>query len=184
MPVEVIDWVTGEEVESHNDTWAELSDGSYVFSTSLRRNPLDGAPALPADAPTMGRWIDVNLSEQVATAYDGRTVVRSALISTGRPGWDTPTGAFAVRRRLEKDTMDGATLLGQGPNGNGASYKVENVRYVQYFTDDGAAIHENYWRRPATFGMPGSHGCVGMAPADAAWFWDFAVLGTPLLIHE
>jgi hypothetical protein len=183
-PVEVIDWVAGEEVESHNDTWAELSDGTYVFSTSLRRNPLEGAPPLPADAPTMGRWVDVNLNEQVATAYDGRTIVRTALISTGRPGWDTPTGTFPVLRRLEKDTMDGATLLGQGPNGKGARYKVENVRYVQYFTGDGAAIHENYWRRPATFGMPGSHGCIGMAPADAAWFWDFAAVGTPLLIHE
>ena len=52
------------------------------------------------------------------------------------------------------------------------------------FTDDGAAIHENYWRRPATFGMPGSHGCIGMAPADAAWFWDFSAVGTPLVIHE
>ena len=80
--------------------------------------------------------------------------------------------------------MDGATLVGQGPNGAGASYKVEYVRFVQYFTGDGAAIHENYWRRPATFGMPGSHGCIGMAPADAAWFWEFATVGTPLVIHE
>jgi lipoprotein-anchoring transpeptidase ErfK/SrfK len=183
-PVEVIDWVMGEEIESHNDTWARLTDGTYVFSTSLRRDPLDGAPGIPANAPSEGRWIDVNLNAQVATAYDGRTVVRSALISTGRPGWNTPTGIFPVQRRLETDTMDGATLLGQGPNGKGASYKVENVRYVQYFTDDGAAIHENYWRRPATFGMPGSHGCIGMAPADAAWFWEFATVGTPLLIHE
>ena len=182
--VEVVDWVTGEEVESHNDTWARLSDGTYVFSTSLRRNPLSAPPSLPADAPAEGRWVDVNLFEQVATAYEGRTALRSALISTGRPGWDTPMGTFPVLRRLETDTMDGATLLGQGPNGKGADYKVENVRYVQYFTSDGAAIHENYWRRPATFGMPGSHGCIGMAPADAVWFWEFATVGTPLVIHE
>jgi lipoprotein-anchoring transpeptidase ErfK/SrfK len=183
-PVDVVSWVSGEEVESHNDTWAELSDGTYVFSTSLRRNPIGDEPELPADAPTEGRWIDVNLSQQIATAYEGRTAVRTALISSGRPGWETPTGTFPVLRRTEKDTMDGATLVGQGPNGAGASYKVENVRYVQYFTDDGAAIHENYWRRPATFGMPGSHGCIGMAPADAAWFWEFATVGTPLVIHE
>jgi lipoprotein-anchoring transpeptidase ErfK/SrfK len=183
-PVEVVDWVAGEEVESHNNTWAELSDGSYVFSTSLRRAPIAGAPSLPADAPTEGRWIDVNLSEQIATAYDGRSAVRTALISTGRPGWETPVGVFPVLRRVEKDTMDGATLVGQGPNGAGATYTVENVRYVQYFTADGAAIHENYWRRPATFGMPGSHGCIGMAPADAAWYWEFATVGTPLVIHE
>ena len=183
-PVEVVDWVPGEEIESHNDTWAELSDGTYVFSTSLRRSPIGDAPALPADAPTEGRWIDVNLSQQIATAYEGRTAVRTTLISSGRPGWETPTGVLPVLRRVEKDTMDGATLVGQGPNGAGASYKVENVRYVQYFTSDGAAIHENYWRRPATFGMPGSHGCIGMAPADAAWFWQFAEVGTPLVIHE
>jgi len=182
--VEVVDWVSGEEVESHNDTWAELSDGTYVFSTSLRRNPLMTPPALPADAPSQGRWVDVNLFEQVATAYEGRTAVRTALISSGRPGWETPIGTFPVQRRVEKDTMDGATLAGQGPNGKGANHKVENVRYVQYFTNDGAAIHENYWRRPATFGMPGSHGCIGMPPADAAWFWQFATVGTPLVIHE
>jgi lipoprotein-anchoring transpeptidase ErfK/SrfK len=183
-PVEVVDWVSGEEVEPHNNTWAELSDGSYVFSTSLRRATLSAPPALPANAPTEGRWVDVNLTQQIATAYEGTTAVRSALISTGRPGWDTPTGVFPVLRRVEKDTMDGATLVGQGPNGAGADYKVENVRYVQYFTDDGSAIHENYWRRPATFGMPGSHGCIGMPSADAAWFWTFATVGTPLVIHE
>ena len=183
-PVEVVRWVSGEEVEPHNDTWAELSDGTFVYSTSLRRSGEVAPPALPAAAPTAGRWVDVNLTEQIATAYDGRQAVRSVLISSGRPGWETPTGTFPVMRRVEKDTMDGATLVGQGPNGSGANYKVENVRYVQYFTADGAAIHENYWRRPATFGMPGSHGCIGMTPADAAWFWDFATVGTPLVIHE
>jgi lipoprotein-anchoring transpeptidase ErfK/SrfK len=183
-PVTVVRWVTGEEIEPANDTWAELSDGSYVFSTSLRRAPLDNPPAPPADAPTSGRWVDVNLTEQVATAYEGREAVKSVLVSTGRPGWDTRTGTFPVLRRVEKDTMDGATLAGQGPNGAGATYKVENVRYVQYFTGDGSAIHENYWRRPATFGMPGSHGCIGMTTADAAWFWSFATVGTPIVIHE
>ena len=181
--VEVVRWVRGEEVEPRNDTWAELSDGTYVFSTSLRRTGTPEPGPIPADAPTTGRWVDIDLGQQIATAYEGTTPVRTALISSGQPGWDTPTGVFPVLRRLEKDTMDGTTLVGQGPNGAGADYKVENVRYVQYFTNDGAAIHENYWRRPATFGMPGSHGCVGMLPADAAWFWSFATVGTPLVIH-
>ena len=183
-PVKVVAWVAGEEVEKNNNTWAELADGTYVFSTLLRRAPLAEPPALPADAPDSGRWIDVNLQEQVAIAYEGRTAVRMALISTGRPGWDTPTGRFTIGRRMAKDTMDGATLAGQGPNGAGATYKIEDVKYVQYFTADGAAIHENTWRAPGTFGMPGSHGCIGMLPADAAFFWDFATHGTPLIIHE
>ena len=183
-PLTVVRWVAGEEVEKDNNTWAELSDGTYVFSTLLRRAPLAEPPAIPADAPDTGRWIDVNLREQVAVAYEGRTPVRMALVATGRPGWDTPIGRFTIGRRMAKDTMDGSTLAGQGPNGQGASYKIENVRFVQYFTDDGAAIHENTWRAPGTFGMPGSYGCLGMQPADAAFFWDFATTGTPLVIHE
>ena len=182
--IEVMRWVTGEEVEPNNTTWAELSDGTFVFSTLLRRAPLSEPPARPADAPESGRWIDVNLTEQVATAYDGATAIRMVLISAGRPGWDTPTGTFSIGRRAEKDTMDGSTLIGQGPNGQGATYKIENVKHVQYFTSDGAAIHENTWRQAGTFGIPGSHGCIGMTPADAAFFWTFATHGTPVVIHE
>ena len=183
-PVEVVRWVSGEQVEPRNDAWAELSDGSYVYSTSLRRTGDVSPTPLPANAPTTGKWVDVNLTQQIATAYDGTTPRRSALVSAGQPGWPTPTGVFPVLRRLETDTMDGTTLVGQGPDGAGSDYKVENVRYVQYFTNDGAAIHENYWRRPATFGMPGSHGCIGMAPADAQWFWSFATVGTPIVVHD
>ena len=181
--VRVEAWVRGDLVQPDNPTWARLSDGSYVYSTLLRSQPLLAAPPRPSDAPTEGRWIDVNLTLQVATAYDGARPLRSVLVSTGQPGWETPRGTFQILRRVAKETMDGSTLVGQGPNGAGASYKVENVRWTQYFTADGAAIHENYWRNPATFGLPGSHGCIGMLPEDAAWFWEFATTGTPLLIH-
>ena len=181
--VKVLRWVSGEEVEKENSTWADLGDGRYAYSALLRSRTIEAAPAPPVNAPTKGRWIDVNLTLQVATAYEGTSAVKSVLISTGRPGWDTPRGTFAIQRRVAKETMDGRTLVGQGPNGAGATYKVENVRWTQYFTADGSAIHENYWRNPALFGMPGSHGCVGMRSADAAWFWEFATSGTPVVIH-
>jgi hypothetical protein len=183
QPVQVKRWVAGEEVQTENPTWAELANGRFVYSAALRRAPVLAPPALPESAPTEGRWIDVNLFEQIATAYEGRTPIKIVLISTGRPGWDTPQGTFRILRRVENETMDGSTLAGQGPGGRGASYRVENVRFTQYFTADGAAIHENYWRNAATFGMPGSHGCIGMLPADAAWFWQFATVGTPLVVH-
>ena len=61
---------------------------------------------------------------------------------------------------------------------------IEDVRHTQYFTEDGAAFHENYWRDAALFGMPGSHGCVSLTPEDAAWLWDWASTGTPVRIHD
>jgi hypothetical protein len=183
QPVEVVGWVNGDEVERDNSTWADLGEGRYVYSAALRREALASAPTPPGGAPASGRWIDVNLTLQTATAYDGATPLKTVLITSGRPGWDTARGLHKVERRVERETMDGATLIGQGPDGAGARYKLGNVRWTQYFSPDGSAIHENYWRNPASFGLPGSHGCIGMLPTDAAWFWSFANLGTPIVIH-
>jgi lipoprotein-anchoring transpeptidase ErfK/SrfK len=77
--------------------------------------------------------------------------------------------------------MDSSTLLGM--DAARASYRVEHVRWTQYFTRGGAALHENYWRDPALFGIPSSHGCLGLQAADAEWFWNWAVVGTPVVVH-
>jgi lipoprotein-anchoring transpeptidase ErfK/SrfK len=83
--------------------------------------------------------------------------------------------------RKESETMDSTTLVGQ--DAARASYKIENIRWTQYFTNDGQAIHENFWRDPALFGIPSSHGCLGMSSQDALWFWLWAGVGTPMSIH-
>jgi lipoprotein-anchoring transpeptidase ErfK/SrfK len=183
-PVRATRWVTGDEIEPDNPTWAEIAAGQFVFAMLLRAVPPAESPTPPAGSPTQGKWVDVNLTLQVATAYEGTTPVRTVLVSTGRPGWETAEGTARIIRRVEKETMDGATLRGQGPGGRGASYRVENVRWTQYFSMDGSAVHENSWRRPDAFGIPGSHGCIGLPPAEAAWFWNWAVVGTPLIIHR
>ena len=64
-----------------------------------------------------------------------------------------------------------------------ADYRVEHVRWTQYFTADGMALHENYWKAPDTFGLPSRHGCAGLLADDAKFFWDWAALGTPIYAH-
>jgi lipoprotein-anchoring transpeptidase ErfK/SrfK len=64
-------------------------------------------------------------------------------------------------------------------------YYVTDVLYTQYFTNEGHALHYNYWVDPAAFGsFPTSHGCIGLTLDDAKYFWDFASIGTPIVIHE
>ena len=181
-PVVVSAWVAGEEVVKDNITWAKLADGAFVYSTTLRPAALSVAPPPPASAAgRTSRWIDLNLTQQVVVAYDGQTVVRIARTSTGRPGWETSTGVFSIQRRVEKETMESSTLLGL--DAARADYKVENVRWTQYFTADGMALHENYWKAPDTFGIPSSHGCAGLLADDARFFWDWATVGTPVFAH-
>lgn len=180
-PVVVQGWVAGEEVLPDQPTWAQLADGVFIYSPLLRPAPIERPPTPPANAPRGRRWIDANLTHQVAVAYDGVEPVYLARFSSGRPGWETSTGVFPITRRVANETMDSSTLLGR--DAARASYRIQGIKWTQYFTADGQAIHHNYWRDPALFGMPASHGCLGMLEPDARWFWDWASIGTPLVIH-
>ena len=77
--------------------------------------------------------------------------------------------------------MESSSLLGL--DAQRADYKVENVRWTQYFSADGKALHENYWKPRDTFGIPSSHGCAGMVAEDARFFWDWATVGTAIYAH-
>jgi lipoprotein-anchoring transpeptidase ErfK/SrfK len=97
----------------------------------------------------------------------------------GRGNLATPTGTFSIIRRVANETMDSATvgIPRNSPNG----YYLTNVLYTQYFLKTGQSIHYNWWS--SNFGYPGSHGCLGLSYADAAYMWNFATLGTTVSIH-
>jgi L,D-transpeptidase catalytic domain len=181
-PVVVSAWVEGEEVVHDNPTWAQLGDGSYLHSSVFRPVALPSEPPPPVEGLyETGRWIDLNLTLQIITAYEGVQPVYVARTSTGRPGWETYPGIYHIQRRVEKETMESSTLVGL--DAQRADYKVENIRWTQYFSDDGKALHENYWKPRDQFGIPSSHGCAGLVAEDAQFFWDWASIGTPIYAH-
>jgi lipoprotein-anchoring transpeptidase ErfK/SrfK len=115
-----------------------------------------------------GKWIDVSIGQQRLTAYEGQTVVFSALISSGVAGHRTPIGRFAIRTKLSAQTM------------SGPGYWLPNVPWVMYFAGANA-IHGTYWHH--NFGHPMSHGCINMTTADASWMYHWASIGTPVVVH-
>ena len=56
-----------------------------------------------------------------------------------------------------------------------------DVHWVMPFWGD-YTIHGAYWR--PRFGVPGSDGCVSMSDADAKSLFDWADVGTPVVIHS
>ena len=181
-PIIVSAWVAGEEYLPDNPTWAQLGDGAYLHSSVFRPVALPAVPSPSSEGiSNTGRWIDLNLTHQVVVAYEGSTPVRMATTSTGRPTWETPPGQYAIQRRVENETMESTSLIGL--DASRADYKVENVRWTQYFSADGMALHENYWKPRDTFGIPSSHGCAGLVAEDAKFFWDWASVGTPIYAH-
>jgi lipoprotein-anchoring transpeptidase ErfK/SrfK len=136
---------------------------SVPASTPARTNP---AP------PTAGKWIDIDISAQTITAYEGNQAVKSVLVSTGLSWTPTPIGRYSVYVKIPSQTMSG---------GFGASaYYLPGVPWVMYFIG-GYAIHGTYWHH--NFGSPMSHGCVNLSIADAQWFYNWAQVGTPVISH-
>ena len=125
----------------------------------------------PVKPPVSGggaKWIDINLSKQRLTAYQGNTPVFSALISGGLPRTPTVVGRFKINTKLRATRM------------RGPGYDLPNVPYTMYFYR-GYAIHGTYWHN--NFGRPMSHGCVNMRTSDAAWLFNWAPMGTTVVTH-
>ena len=140
--------------------------------------PPPNPPPVPGPEVAGERWIDIDLAGQTATATVGETPLYSALVTTGKDGWNTPAGTFQILYRVENETMTSAAI------GAEEFYNLEDVLYTQYFTNKGHALHLNYWRENWYFGnIRSSHGCVGMRLADAEFFWRFATVGTRIVIH-
>ena len=72
--LEVSAWVKGEEVFTGADLWAKMGENQFVYGRNIGRNAPVAAPPLPGNAPGTGKWIDVNLTQQLMVAYNGRYV--------------------------------------------------------------------------------------------------------------
>jgi lipoprotein-anchoring transpeptidase ErfK/SrfK len=108
----------------------------------------------------------------------GNSVYHTALVTTGKDGWDTPVGEFRINYRVYDETMTSASI------GAEEYYVLDHVLYTQYFTGEGHALHLNYWRPDSVFGHERtSHGCVGMRLADAEFFWNFVGTGSRVVVQ-
>jgi hypothetical protein len=126
-----------------------------------------------ASCPPGPKWIEVNLSTQYLIAWQGYTRVNETYVSTGRPGFDTPTGTWYVNTKLISQTMSGCI--------QGECYYVPDVPWVMYFTDWGHALHGTYWHN--NFGHVMSHGCVNLPMDFAEWLYYWTPIGTPVVVH-
>jgi lipoprotein-anchoring transpeptidase ErfK/SrfK len=98
--------------------------------------------------------IDLDSQRLTATRDGGPTVVWK--ISSGRPGYETPTGHYAVMRMEADHHSD--------------EYEQAPMPYAIFFSPRGLAIHGSYERG---LGRPRSHGCVRLAVANARQLFEW-----------
>lgn len=148
---------TVEQVIERDQTrYVVGKDGRVIRAASVR---VASAQPRPSEVGEHEKWIHVDLSEQVLVAYEGDKPVLATLVSSGKPGHDTPTGSFRIRHKHVSTTMRGNDPVD-------GRYEVAEVPWTMYY--DGAyALHGAYWHDQ--FGNVKSHGCTNLAPADARW---------------
>lgn len=121
-----------------------------------------------------GKYIDLNLANQVLSTFENGKLLDSYMVSTGKRGMETPKGEFKVMAKKIRPWSN--------------KYKLYMPFFMQ-FTGQGHGIHElpewpgGYKEGANHLGTPVSHGCVrlGVGPAEQVYNW--AETGTPVVIY-
>jgi hypothetical protein len=152
----------------------ETHDGFWVLLDGMR--VIQPRTSFPSFATGDRKWIDISINQQALVAYSGKKPVYATLVSTGRSGLADPEktdatarGTFMIYQKDVSSTMDGEEDRSDG-------YALQDVPFVQYF-HKGYALHGAYWHDE--FGKMRSHGCVNLAPRDAAWLFEWTDPNVP-----
>ncbi|NOK35119.1 L,D-transpeptidase family protein [Corallococcus exercitus] len=138
---------------SPDGQWVRIAEDHWVARDDLH---VAWSLASPSIVEPGARWLDVDLEAQTLIAYEGDRPVYATLISSGKPGTDTPEGLFRIWVKFAEADMTGRM--------GSASYRVATVPWTMFFEGD-FALHTAYWHD--RFGEPVSHGCINLAPKDA-----------------
>jgi lipoprotein-anchoring transpeptidase ErfK/SrfK len=140
-------------------------------------------PATPSIA------IEIDLAEQKAWVLQDGQRIYETNISSGRTGFETPSGSFSV---VQKDPDHKSTLYGKivdakgrvvlsdadcdTPVPPGAKFQAAPMKN---FLRINGAVGMHAGRLP---GYPASHGCIRLPPSKAALFFNIAEVGTPVRV--
>ena len=154
------------------------------------------APPPPVESSSINAYtlrsrtgVIINLSEQKAYLLEQGKVILIAPIASGKPGWSTPTGNFAI---ISKDIDHRSQSFGSIIDGSGRiatanatpgtrvprgfHYEPAPMPYYMEFSQ-AIGMHAGYLP-----GYPASHGCVRMPRDLAARFFEQVHLRTPVTV--
>ncbi len=136
---------------------------------------IDEAKRFTPAKKTEGKYIDINIANQVMTLFENGQALDAYMISSGKRGMDTPTGEFAVQNKALRPWSKRYGLY---------------LPYWQAITPDGLyGIHElpewpgGYKEGENHLGIPVSHGCVRLGVGAAERLYAWSEVGTPIVIY-
>lgn len=166
----------------HFDEWLRYPDrvskDLYVAAEYVKPFLNEGnKDAVDPSLGTSTKRIIVDRTKQTLYAYDGEELFMQEKVSTGIELTPTPRGTFTIYRKTPSRYM-------QGPIAGVSShyYDLPGVPWNLYFSVDGAVIHGAYWHQ--SFGRKWSNGCVNLPIASAEKLYNWAEVGTKVIVRD
>jgi lipoprotein-anchoring transpeptidase ErfK/SrfK len=155
-------------------------NGLFVRAEHMRVIPPDEFTPLSPAVALEAKRIDVDVTHQIATAYENDKAVFTARVATGATfrkadgsvsNFRTIPGEHRIFLKSASQHMIGGTV------GDTDYYDLPGIGWTSYFTTSGIAFHGTYWHND--YGKPRSHGCVNMLPEDAKWVFRWTMPAVP-----
>ena len=125
-----------------------------------------------AQVYTTEKLITVDIGSQKIYAWEGGRIVNQSPVSTGMYYTPTVKGEFKIYRKVDLQDMKGNYPPYE-------PYYLKNVPNVMYFYK-AYAIHGAYWHNK--FGSKVTHGCVNEPIVFSKWLYDWAPIGTRVIV--
>ncbi len=149
----------------------------YVNSDYVRVVSAESSSKTAGIVENIDKKIIVDRSEQMIYAYEGDTLFMKQSVSTGKQGNLTPRGNFAISSKVPSRYMQGPL-----PGISDQEYDLPGVPWTMYFNEYGAALHGAYWHDK--FGQQWSHGCVNLPVDKAEVLYEWADVGTVVVVRD
>lgn len=131
-----------------------------------------------------GRYITINLSDQKMYLIDGNALVATYTVSSGKWSTPTPTGTFYIMNKISMAYSRPFNLYmplwnALAPNPDGSGYNGVGIHGLPCFNKS-CSLREGVNH----IGTPVSHGCIRVDDAGAQVVYDWAPVGTPVVINK
>jgi lipoprotein-anchoring transpeptidase ErfK/SrfK len=116
-------------------------------------------------APSGPLFAVVSLSDQRISVYNADGLVARSRISSGMPGYRTPTGIFTI---IQRNRYHRSNIYAGAP-----------MPYMQRLTWSGIALHQG-----VVPGYPASHGCIRLPGSFAVDLWSMTKIGERVVVAQ
>jgi len=171
--------------QHQEDTDLPITERFHIATVrnSILENRIEAFRDKIKNAIGANQAIYIDLSDQKASLIENGEIIRSYPVSSG--AWETPTprGTFQIHRKQDLRISNQDVPYRMPYYMAFTKSESHGLHALPYLGN--IANNSDYWHEALDhIGRPVSHGCVRLLPEDAVALFEWAELGTPVIISS